>query len=127
MINAGNNSVLAGLALDLDGNPPVIARTGAPGSVALKWPAQVGDVGAKLTVNQGGGPPENKLFPGKWGLFKMVQQGGGSKASGNQYQLSWAVGSASVRAALRPASATSDPFQLTLFRQIHAPQNLRRQ
>jgi type VI secretion system protein ImpL len=115
------------LVLDLDGNPPVIARTGSPGSVTLKWPAQVGDVGAKLTVNQGSGPPENKLFPGKWGLFKMVQQGGGSKASGNQYQLSWAVGSASVRATLRPASATSDPFQLSLFRQLHAPQDLKRQ
>ncbi|HEY6331526.1 MAG TPA: type VI secretion IcmF C-terminal domain-containing protein, partial [Blastocatellia bacterium] len=115
------------LVLDLDGNPPVIARTGSPGSVTLKWPAQVGDVGAKLTLNQGSGAPESKLFPGKWGLFKMVQQGGASKAGGNQYSLSWGIGSASARATLRPASAASDPFQLSIFRQLHAPQNLMRQ
>ncbi|MGH9761484.1 MAG: type VI secretion IcmF C-terminal domain-containing protein, partial [Blastocatellia bacterium] len=116
----------ADVDLNIDGNPPVQIRGNTPGSVTLKWPAQVGDVGGKITVTQAGRPPAVRVFPGKWGLYKMIQEGGGAgQVDASQYALNWSVGSTSVRATLRPASTKSNPFQINLFRSLHAPPDLK--
>jgi type VI protein secretion system component VasK len=55
----------------------------------------------------------------------MIDAGSKGTSGGSQMDLSWNVGNVSVRATLRPASATN-PFQRSLFRNLHAPQNLQK-
>jgi type VI protein secretion system component VasK len=64
-----------------------------------------------------------KAFPGEWGLFKMVA-GATTNSEGNLFILSWNIEGTTIRAALRPSSATN-PFSRRLFTQWHAPNNLR--
>jgi len=113
----------AEVILEIDGNPPVTARSGSPGTATLKWPAQVGDVGAKITLSAGGAQSQSKVFQGKWGLFKMIQQA--QKTGDNQYAMVWNMGSGVVRATMHPASSANNPFQLSLFRLMRAPESLR--
>jgi len=93
-----------------------------PGAAqSAKW---TGSGGAMITVSQGSGTPAQKPFPGNWwSLFRMVEQGGATKTSDNQYALSWRVGSTVVSARLQPPSPVNNPFDLRLFRELRAPQN----
>jgi type VI protein secretion system component VasK len=68
------------------------------------------------------GQPSERTFPGEWGLFKLLQEGG-SAAGDNSYAVSIRVGPANVRATLRPSSAVS-PFDRTLFTNLRAPRGV---
>jgi len=70
-----------------------------------------------------GGDSVPLTFPGTWGLFKMIEAGSKGLAVTDKVDLSWNVGNAQVRATLTPASA-NNPFQRSLFKNLHAPQNL---
>jgi len=96
-------------------------HAGSPGAATLKWPAQVGDVGARITLTVSGASPQPKIFPGKWGLFRMIQQA--QRTGDNQYSIVWSMGSAAVRATVHPASSANNPFQLNLFRLMRAPES----
>ena len=111
----------ADVVLEIDGNPPVVARSGSPGAATLKWPAQVGDVGAKITLTAGGSAPQTKTFQGKWGLFRMIQQA--QKTGDNQYVIALSLGSGTARATIHPASSANNPFQLNIFKLMHAPES----
>jgi type VI protein secretion system component VasK len=67
----------------------------------------------------------DRTFPGTWGLFRMFDASLHQQATLDQYDLSWDVGSVQVHATLRPASA-HNPFLRSLFRNLHAPQNLQK-
>ncbi|PWT95642.1 MAG: type VI secretion system membrane subunit TssM [Blastocatellia bacterium] len=107
------------VTIEIDG---VSASTGHPSS-HFTWPARSGSVGATITVLQNGATTPPKTFPGTWGLFKMIEAGSRGLGGGSQFDLAWNVGNTTVRATLRPAS-TNNPFQRSLFRNVHAPQNL---
>lgn len=112
------------VVINIDGTPVETRGTSAQSSKFI-WPARSGASGATITVTPGNGqqiPP--KTFPGEWGLFKMIDAGGGASGAG-QFNLSWNVGGVPVRATLRPSSA-NNPFQRSLFTNMHAPQNVRR-
>ncbi|MFN2531643.1 MAG: ImcF-related family protein, partial [Pyrinomonadaceae bacterium] len=112
------------VVIEIDGTR-VETRGSGPASAKFVWPARAGSSGAKISVIGGNGePPVERTFPGAWGLFKMFAAGAPSRTSDNQYTLSWNVGGAPVRTTLRPSS-TNNPFQRTLFTNLHAPQSIR--
>lgn len=87
-----------------------------------KWS---GSGGASISVSQGGGPPTPKTWDGWWALFRMFEAGGGAATKANdKYSLSWKVGAVSVVAKLQPPSTANNPFELSLFRQMRAPQSI---
>ncbi len=112
----------ADVLIEIDGNR-VESRGNAPGSAKFIWPAKSGNSGAKITVMATGGDSVPLTFPGTWGLFKMIEAGSKGLAVTDKVDLSWNVGNAQVRATLTPASA-NNPFQRSLFKNLHAPQNL---
>jgi type VI protein secretion system component VasK len=71
---------------------------------------------------QGDGQSSEKTFEGEWGLFRMFAAASPNRVGENQYQMAWNVGAATVRATLRPASATN-PFERRLFTGLRAPQS----
>jgi type VI secretion system protein ImpL len=105
--------------IEIDGTS-VEARSGSTQSAKFTWPARSGTSGAKIVVLRGGQQSEVS-FPGDWGLFRMFGAGRPSKVGDNQFQLSWNIGSTSVRATIQASSATN-PFERRLFTQIRAPQ-----
>jgi type VI secretion system protein ImpL len=109
-------------AIEIDGIR-VETRGSTPQSAKFVWPARAGASGAKITLIQNNQIAE-KVFPGEWGLFKMVATGNANFTSGDQIPLAWNVGSATVRATLRPSSRVN-PFSRNIFTQLHAPQKLR--
>lgn len=112
------------VVVEIDGTR-VETRGTSPASAKFIWPARAGASGAKISViGANGEAPAERTFPGAWGLFKMFNAGGASKTADNQFSLSWNVGGVSVRATLRPSS-TNNPFQRTLFTNLHAPQAVR--
>ncbi len=111
----------ADVVIEIDGIRAETRGTTAQ-SAKFSWPAKSGASGAKITVIQGSKIAE-KAFPGEWGLFKMVA-GATANSEGNLFILSWNIEGTTIRAALRPSSATS-PFSRRLFTQWHAPKNLR--
>ncbi len=113
----------ADLVMEIDGTR-VETRGTSPQSAKFTWPARAGSSGAKISVIQTGstGPLES-TFPGEWGLFKMFDAGAPSKTGGNQFELTWNVGTVPVHATLRPSSS-NNPFQRTLFTSLHAPPNV---
>ncbi|MEW6209051.1 MAG: ImcF-related family protein, partial [Acidobacteriota bacterium] len=110
----------ADVVVEIDGNR-VETRGSSPQSAKFNWPARAGSSGARILVLQNGQQSE-RAFPGEWGLFQMFSAGNAVKTADNQYQLSWHVGSVTVRATLRPSSATS-PFERRLFTAMRAPQS----
>ncbi|MCI0485337.1 MAG: type VI secretion system membrane subunit TssM [Blastocatellia bacterium] len=110
------------VVIEVDGNR-VETRGTSPQSAKFLWPARAGSSGARISVVGGIGQSAEKTFPGEWGLFQMFAAGKPTKIAENQYQLSWTVDSATVRAVLRPSSATN-PFDRSLFTQMRAPQTL---
>jgi len=110
--------------IEIDGTR-VEVRGNSAQSARFTWPARSGSSGAKISVLHNGGETAERTFPGSWGLFKMIDAGSKGTSGGSQTDLSWNVGNVSVRATLRPASATN-PFQRSLFRNLHAPQNLQK-
>jgi type VI secretion system protein ImpL len=114
----------ADIRIEIDGTQ-VETRGTSPASAKFIWPARSGSSGAKITViGSAGEPPAERTFPGSWGLFKMFAEGGASRTADNQFALEWNVGGVPVRATLRPSSI-NNPFQRTLFTNLHAPQNIR--
>ena len=111
----------ADVVIEVDGNR-VETRGTSPQSSKFIWPARAGASGARITVIQSGGQSSERTFPGEWGLFQMFAAGGPNKIAENQYQVAWNVGTATVRATLRPASATN-PFERRLFTALRAPQS----
>jgi type VI secretion system protein ImpL len=110
-----NNSIevqVEGKGIDSSGTPQNI-----------KWS---GSGGASIKVSQGGSLAPPRTWEGWWALFRMFEAGGGAatKASDNRYSLSWKVGSVSVMAKLQPPSTANNPFELSLFRQMRAPQTI---
>lgn len=100
-------------------------RTGP--SARFTWPAAQGASGARIQAfPTDGGAPADLTFPGEWGLYDMLVRGGAQKAPTGGYQLSWKVGTTSVRATLTPSTNGADPFDLSLFT-IRAPQGVGRQ
>jgi type VI secretion system protein ImpL len=110
--------------IEIDGTK-VEVRGNSAQSARFTWPARSGSSGAKISVLPNGGETADRTFPGSWGLFRMIDAGSRGTSGGSQLDLSWNVGSVQVRATLRPASATN-PFQKSLFRNLHAPQNLQK-
>jgi type VI protein secretion system component VasK len=110
--------------IEIDGNR-VETRGTSPQSAKFIWPARSGSSGARISVVANGAQPIDKTFPGTWGLFKMVDAGAGLSANASQIELTWDVGGVPVKATLRPAS-TNNPFQRSLFKSLHAPQNLQK-
>jgi type VI secretion system protein ImpL len=113
----------ADAVIEIDGNRAQ-ASGSSPQSYKFTWPARAGASGARILVMRSGGQPLERSFPGEWGLFKAFAAGAPNKMGDNQYALSWNLGSLTVRADLRPASATN-PFDRSLFTSLQAPQNLR--
>jgi type VI secretion system protein ImpL len=72
---------------------------------------------AKVAVSSA----EPRTYSGTWSLFKMFEDGHPSKAPDNQYALGWKVGSMTVQARLAPPSPANNPFDMKLFRELHAP------
>lgn len=62
--------------------------------------------------------------PGTWGLFRFVDAGSPTKASGNEYNLSYKVGQSTVSATIKANGG--DLFDKNMFRSVRAPQNLTR-
>jgi type VI secretion system protein ImpL len=114
----------ADVVIEIDGTK-LETRANSAQSAKFIWPARSGSSGAKITVVPGGDQAVDQTFPGTWGLFKMVDAGSKGLAATNQIDLSWSVGTAQVHATLRPASA-NNPFQRSLFKNLHAPQNLQK-
>ncbi len=108
--------------VEIDGTK-VETRGSSPQSAKFTWPARAGSSGVKITVTPSGGETVEKTIPGTWGLFKMLDAGMRPTTTSDQYELTWEVGSVQVRATLKPASA-NNPFQRTLFKNLHAPQNI---
>jgi len=111
----------ADVVVEIDGTK-VETRGNSPQSAKFTWPARSGSSGVRITVVPSGGQPVDKTFPGTWGLFKMLDAGSRLLMTSDQYELTWDVGSLQVHATLRPASA-NNPFQRTMFKNLHAPQN----
>lgn len=111
----------ADVALEIDGTR-VETRGTTQQAAKFTWPARTGTSGAKITVIQNNKIME-KAFPGEWGLFKMIAAGGASTA-GDQIPLAWSVEGVTVRAILRPSSATN-PFSRKQFIEWRAPQSLK--
>jgi type VI protein secretion system component VasK len=105
--------------IEVDGGS-VETRGTSQQSAKFVWPARAGASGARIVVIRGGQQSE-AAFPGEWGLFKMFAAGSPATAEGNQFQLTWRVGSSLVRATLQPSSATH-PFDRKLFTGMRAPQ-----
>ena len=105
--------------IEIDGTT-VETRGASPQAAKFLWPARTGTSGARIVVTRNGQQSETS-FPGEWGLFRMFAAGQPAKTAENQFQLSWNVGSAQVKATLQPSSATS-PFARRLFTQMRAPQ-----
>ena len=114
----------ADVIIEIDGTK-VETRGNSPQSAKFIWPARSGASGVRITVVASGGEPADTTFPGTWGLFKMVDSGSRMLMNTDQYDLMWDVGGVQVRATLRPAS-TNNPFQRSLFKNLHAPQNLQK-
>jgi type VI protein secretion system component VasK len=114
----------ADVVIEIDGTRVEI-RGNAAQSAKFIWPAKSGSSGAKITVLPNGGETAERTFPGTWGLFKMIDAGSRGLGSGSQFDLSWNVGTTQVRATLRASSATN-PFQRSLYKDLHAPQNLQK-
>jgi type VI secretion system protein ImpL len=112
------------VVLEIDGTK-VEAHGTTPQSAKFIWPARSGSSGAKIAVIPDGGQEADQTFPGTWGLFKMVDAGSRGSGAADHLELTWNVGSTSVHATLRPASAIN-PFQRSLFKAVHAPQNLQK-
>lgn len=113
------------VVVEIDGTK-VEARGSSPQSVNLSWPARAGSsAGAKITVLPSGGQPVDLPFAGTWGLFRLIDAGSHGLPGTDQFDLSWTVGTVTVHATLRPASA-NNPFQRALFKNLHAPQNLQK-
>jgi type VI secretion system protein ImpL len=110
--------------IEIDGTK-VEVRGNSAQSAHFTWPARSGSSGVKITVLPNGGETADKSFPGTWGLFKMIDAGSRGASGGSQIDLAWNVGNVQVRASLRAASATN-PFQRSLFKNLHAPQNLQK-
>lgn len=112
------------VVIEIDGTR-VEVRGNAAQSAKFTWPAKSGSSGAKITVLPNGGETAERTFPGTWGLFKMIDAGSRGLGGGSQFDLSWNVGTTQVRATMRAASATN-PFQRSLYKDLHAPQNLQK-
>jgi type VI secretion system protein ImpL len=112
------------VTIEIDGTK-VEVRGNSAQSARFTWPARTGSSGAKITVLPNGGETAERTFPGTWGLFRMIDAGSRGTSGGSQFDLAWNVGNVQVRASLRPASATN-PFQRSLFKNLHAPQNLQK-
>lgn len=105
--------------IEIDGTN-VETRGNSPQAAKFTWPARTGTSGARIVVLRGGQQAEVS-FPGEWGLFRMFAAGRPTRVGDNQFQLSWSVGSVSVRATIQASSATN-PFDRTLFSRLRAPQ-----
>jgi type VI secretion system protein ImpL len=113
------------LIIEIDG-ARVETKGASPQSAKFIWPARAGSSGARIIVIQGTPPvPQEKSFEGEWGLFKMFDAGAPKKTGDNQFTLTWNVGGVPVVATLRPSSA-NNPFQRSLFTNLHAPPNLKK-
>jgi type VI secretion system protein ImpL len=106
--------------IEIDGTN-VETRGNSPQSAKFTWPARAGTSGGRIVVLRGSQQTE-VTFPGEWGLFRMFAAGKPTKVGDNQFQLSWTVGSLSVRATIQASSATN-PFDRKLFSRIRAPQS----
>lgn len=109
----------ADVRIEIDGTS-VETRGTTIQAAKFAWPARAGASGARIIVLRNGQQAEAS-FPGEWGLFRMFAAGRPTKVGENQFQLSWSVGAAQVRATLQPSSATS-PFERRLFTSLRAPQ-----
>ena len=115
----------ADVIVEIDGTK-FETRGNSPQSAKLTWPARSGTSGVRITVVPSDGQPvEPKTFPGTWGLFKMLDASARLQPTGEQYELTWDVGSVQVHATLRPAS-TNNPFQRAMFRSLRAPQSIQK-
>ncbi len=64
---------------------------------------------------------EKKTFQGTWGLFKFVDAGGKEK-SGDEYKLTYKLGSKTVKATIKPQGG--DLFDRDIFRNVKVPQTI---
>ncbi len=112
------------VVIEIDGTKLEV-RGNSPQSAKFIWPARSGSSGARITVLPNGGETVERTFPGTWGLFKVIDAGSRGMSGAAQFDLSWNVGTAQVRATLRAASA-NNPFQRSLFKNLRAPQNLQK-
>jgi len=109
----------ADVRVEIDGTS-VETRGTSVQAAKFTWPARAGTSGARILVLKNGQQAEAS-FPGEWGLFRMFASGRPTTSGDNQFQLTWSVGSAQVRAILQPSSSTS-PFERRLFTSLRAPQ-----
>ncbi|HEX8558020.1 MAG TPA: type VI secretion system membrane subunit TssM [Pyrinomonadaceae bacterium] len=114
----------ADVLLEIDGTR-LESRGAAPASAKFVFPARAGgSSGARVVVTPGGQAQEERAFPGEWGLFKLLQEGGATAPSNdNSYAVSLRVGSSGVRASVRPSSVVS-PFERALFTSFRAPRDV---
>jgi type VI protein secretion system component VasK len=69
-----------------------------------------------------GSSPSEKRYPGTWGLFRFVDDGGAQKQASGEYLLKYNLGGKSITATIKPSGG--DPFDKNIFRQVKAPQNI---
>lgn len=113
------------IRIEVDGKT-VETRGDAKQSAQFSFPAPAGS-SSGATITATGGETENppKTYTGAWGLFQMFKEGGGERArKSDGYALAWRVGEANVQATLQPSN-TLNPFEMTLFTNLRAPQTLR--
>ncbi|HLA95156.1 MAG TPA: type VI secretion system membrane subunit TssM [Pyrinomonadaceae bacterium] len=63
--------------------------------------------------------PDQRNFPGAWGLFRFVDAGKPQKQAGGEYQMTYSIVGKSLTATIKPSGG--DPFDKSLFRNLKAP------
>jgi type VI secretion system protein ImpL len=108
------------ISIRIDGNPVLTSGITAE-AATLSWPAKSGETGALIRVRAAGREEQQRAFVGQWGLFEMIEAGGGARTSSTTQPLGWNINSTQVRAVLK--SGTVNPFQRSLFTKLKAPEN----
>jgi type VI secretion system protein ImpL len=67
----------------------------------------------------------SKKYPGRWALFRFVDDGKPQKQPDGSYLLTYNIGSKSVTATIKPSGG--DPFDKSLFKNLKAPQTMVKQ
>lgn len=108
------------VTLSVDGAPAAFDRTARRG-VELRWPGN--PPGVTLSVQHGGSAsPSVRSWPGDWGLFRFVAEGGGG-ASAGAATVTFNDGGASATFRIRAISGTN-PFRLPELAAFQCPASL---
>ncbi len=93
----------------------------SPSPSASATPAKFEQTTPKPTPKTESSAPKDLRYPGKWGIFQLMDTGSPQKING-VYSVTWRVGGKTVKATITPSGG--DLFDKSLFRSVKAPQNL---